>query len=76
MGMLIAGRWTDEDRVIEDGAYRRPPSRFADDLPRDIVDAVRAQPGRFHLIASASCPWSQRTVLARALKGLAPVLPL
>ena len=73
MGMLIEGRWTEEDRVIRDGAYRRPTSRFAAELD---AAAITGQPGRFHLIASLSCPWSHRTLLVRRLKGLESCVPV
>lgn len=76
MGMLIDGRWSDEDRVIEDGAYRRAPGHFGQDIPVEVITGLRAEPGRYHLIASMSCPWSQRALLARQLKGLAADIPL
>lgn len=76
MGMVIDGRWCDEDRVIEDGAYRRAPGHFGQEVPAAVIDGLRAEPGRYHLIASMSCPWSQRTILARQLKGLTAEVPL
>ena len=63
MGMLIEGRWTDEDRNIEKGAFVRPRSVYGQDLAADMMEAIRAEPGRFHLIASLSCPWSHRTLI-------------
>ena len=76
MGMLIEGRWTEEDRVIRDGAYRRPTSRFAAELDAATIAGLGSQPGRFHLIASHSCPWSHRTLLVRRLKGLESCVPV
>jgi glutathionyl-hydroquinone reductase len=76
MGMLIDGTWTDEDRVIQSGAFVRAPSRFADDIPAEVIDAIAREPGRCHLIGSMSCPWSQRAMLVRALKGLERHVPL
>lgn len=76
MGMLIDGRWSDEDRAIRAGAFVRGASRYAQDISPETVAAIGREPGRFHLIASVSCPWSHRTILVRALKGLAGVLPL
>lgn len=76
MGMLIEGRWTEEDRVIRDGAYQRPTGRFDTDLDDAAITGLRRQPGRFHLIASHSCPWSHRTLLVRRLKGLEPCVPV
>lgn len=76
MGMVIDGRWSDEDRVIEDGAYRRAPGHFGQDIPSGVIDGLRAEPGRYHLIASMSCPWSHRAILSRQLKGLVADVPL
>jgi putative glutathione S-transferase len=76
MGMLIEGRWCDDDRVIENGVYNRPPSYFGRDLPAGVVEGLRAEPGRYHLIASLSCPWSQRATLIRHLKALTDDIPL
>ncbi|EFL88213.1 glutathione S-transferase [Ahrensia sp. R2A130] len=76
MGMLIEGCWSNEDRTIEDGAYVRAPSPYGDPLDESIVCAIVAEPGRFHLVASLSCPWSHRSTLARAIKGLEAYVPV
>lgn len=76
MGMLVEGRWTDEDRTIQGGAYVRPNSPYGEPLSEEVVQGVAAEPGRFHLIASLSCPWSHRAMLVRVLKGLDDVVPL
>ena len=76
MGMLIDGHWRDEARTIDNGAYVRPTSPFSDPVPEQIIQAVSAEPGRFHLIASLSCPWSHRLTLIRAIKKLETALPL
>jgi glutathionyl-hydroquinone reductase len=76
MGMLIDGRWTDEDRYIASSAFVRPPSVYDQDLPSDVITALASEPGRFHLIASLSCPWSHRTLIVRQLKGLGAAVPL
>lgn len=75
MGMLVEGRWKSADTTIVDGHYVRPPSVFSATL-ESVAERLRAQPGRYHLIASPSCPWSHRTVLVRALKGLEGCVPL
>ena len=75
--MLIEGRWIPEaDRYIEDGAFVRETSTFDLDLDVEDIRTLPAEPGRFRLIASRSCPWSHRTLLARAVKGLEPLLPV
>ncbi len=76
MGMVIAGRWTADENIIEKGAYIRPASRYDAPLPDDVIGAIGTHPGRFHLIASLSCPWSHRVMLVRKIKGLDHVLPL
>ena len=75
MGMLINGSWTEEDRIIESGAFVREPSVLRDVDP-GTADAIATQPGRFQLIASWTCPWSHRLLLVRALKGLSTALPV
>lgn len=70
MGMLIEGRWHDTDAVMANGAYVRPPSPIRSARQPDVADALARRPGRFVLIASASCPWSHRATLVRALKRL------
>ncbi|MER0240224.1 glutathione S-transferase C-terminal domain-containing protein [Fulvimarina sp. MAC8] len=74
--MLIEGWWSDEDRTIVDGAYRRPASPYGSPMKDATIRAIGAEPGRFHLVASLSCPWSHRSLLTRALKGLEGHIPL
>ncbi len=76
MGMLINGRWTDRDDIIENGRFRRQASRWSSIIGADVVQALSAEPGRFWLIGSYSCPWSHRTMILRQLKGLTKILPL
>lgn len=76
MGMLIEGRWTVTDASIQNGRFMRTKSAFPDRLDAGVVAALRAQPGRFYLIASLSCPWSHRTLIVRALKRLMDCVPL
>jgi putative glutathione S-transferase len=76
MGMLIEGVWSEQDDVIRDGAFVRAPSAFDRPISQEIVAAIATEPGRFVLIASMSCPWSQRTMLVRAVKGLDALVPL
>ncbi|MEP3279288.1 MAG: glutathione S-transferase C-terminal domain-containing protein [Stappiaceae bacterium] len=70
MGMLIGGKWTDEDQIIVDGAYQRAQSTILAENPEALTAAISAEPNRFMLIASRSCPWSHRVVLLCALKQL------
>ena len=43
MGMLIEGRWHDDDQIIEDGAFRRVPSRFRGTIGNDVAAGLRAE---------------------------------
>ncbi|MGY0556980.1 glutathione S-transferase family protein [Lysobacter sp. A421] len=73
--MLIDGRWTNADSNIVEGRFIRPDS--AHSLPLDdVAGRLRSQPGRYHLIASLSCPWSHRTLIVRALMGLESCVPV
>ena len=76
MGMLINGVWREQDRLTHRGAFVRRPGAFAGAIDQGVVEAMAAEPGRFCLIGSWSCPWSHRTMLIRQLKGLQAVLPL
>ena len=76
MGMMIEGRWTDEERQIEGGAFVRRPGVYGQDLAPGMIEALGSEPGRFHLVASLSCPWSHRTSIVRRLKGLTRAVPL
>ena len=77
MGMLIDGIWDNTaDRSMQDGSYRREMSAMPTKLDAQTVDLLRAEPSRFVLVASASCPWSHATVLASVFKGFAGHLPL
>ena len=70
MGMLVAGTWTDDDRQIREGAFVRHASECGAGLGADEVGASLSEPGRYHLIASRSCPWSHRALIMHRLKDL------
>lgn len=75
MGMLLDGRWTDEDPRMNGtgGTFQRPRSTFR----ASIGDSTHPpEPGRYHLFTSPTCPWAQRTVIARRLKRLEGIISL
>jgi glutathionyl-hydroquinone reductase len=65
MGHLVDGVWhTAWYQPDAHGAFQRPATRF-----RDRPTAITA--GRYHLYAAWACPWAHRTLITRALRGLA-----
>ncbi|MET0762374.1 MAG: glutathione S-transferase family protein, partial [Thermoleophilaceae bacterium] len=54
----------------KDGEFVRDASKIRDWVTADGSSGFRAEPGRYHLYVSLACPWSQRAVIVRALKGL------
>jgi putative glutathione S-transferase len=71
MGMLIDGKWTEGSIVKSDkkGAYDRQPRSF-----RDFISAedpiFKPETNRYHLYVSYACPWANRALIYRKLKGL------
>ena len=78
MGVLVDGVWQDKwyDTRSTGGRFVRPDSRFrnwvtADGSPGPTGEGgFKAEPGRYHLYVSLACPWANRTLIFRALKGL------
>jgi putative glutathione S-transferase len=82
MGQLVEGVWEagwyDPD---EKGAFKRPNARFRSWIGPRPGDAASerdgdfvAEPGRYHIYASYACPWAQRTLITRAVRGLEDVV--
>ncbi len=65
------------------GAFVRQPNRFTDRITRDSTSPPGGGPdehgrwpveeGRYRLIWSRACPWAHRSVIVRALLGLAAI---
>lgn len=80
MGKLVNGNWDPVwyDTAKSGGAFQRDTSKFrnwvtADGAPGPTGEGgFRAESGRYHLYVSLACPWAHRTLIFRALKGLAP----
>lgn len=78
MGLLVDGTWHDTwyDTDSTGGTFVRSESRFRNWLTADGqpgptgCGGFAAKPGRYHLYVSLACPWAQRTLIFRALKGL------
>jgi putative glutathione S-transferase len=80
MGKLVNGHWDTAwyDTAKSGGAFQRDTSKFrnwvtVDGAPGPTGDGgFRAESGRYLLYVSLACPWAHRTLIFRALKGLAP----
>ncbi|HEV2574892.1 MAG TPA: glutathione S-transferase family protein [Beijerinckiaceae bacterium] len=77
MGMLIDGKWEDQPLIAaaNKGRFVRRDSSFrnwitADGRSVDGQPGYKAERGRYHLYVGYACPWAQRTLIMRALKGL------
>ncbi|MCR9067921.1 MAG: glutathione S-transferase family protein [Rhodobacteraceae bacterium] len=82
MGMLIDGTWTGDSLAADlekgggKGAFERKASVFrnwvtVDGSPGPTgTGGFKAEAGRYHLYVSHACPWANRAMIFRALKGL------
>lgn len=78
MGLLVDGKWHDEwyDTASTGGRFIRSDAQFRNWITPDGSagasggDGFKAEAGRYHLYVSLACPWANRTLIFRALKGL------
>jgi putative glutathione S-transferase len=71
MGKLIEGKWSTEwYRASATGDFIRDDTKFRSAVTADGSSGLRAQAGRYHLYVSLACPWANRTLIVRQLKGL------
>lgn len=78
MGLLVDGVWHDRwyDTKSTGGRFQRQDAQFRNWVTADGsagpsgTEGFQAEPGRYHLYASPACPWTHRTLIFRALKGL------
>jgi len=79
MGILIDGEWHDrwyDSDEMSDGAFKRAEALFRNWITADGSagpngdGGFKAESGRYHLYVSHACPWANRTMIFRALKGL------
>ncbi len=73
MGMLVDGRWETTPvhqgaKDEEGGVFVRRPAAFRDQIARG--GRFEPEAGRYHLYVSLACPWANRTLIVRRLKGL------
>ena len=84
MGHMMNGKWVNDDRIPADarGDFVRADSQFrhwitADGSPGPSGEGgFKAEPGRYHLFVSPSCPWAHRTIIMRKLKKLEDVISM
>ena len=79
MGNLLNGKWTMEDtlsEIREGGRYIKNPSVFRKEVTADGSSGFKAEPGRYHLYVSTSCPWAHRAMLFRVLKKLEGIVAM
>ena len=60
----------------DSGRFIRRDSIFRRWVSDELGADFPAEPGRYHLYVSLGCPWANRTVTVRALKGLEEVVGL
>ncbi|HET9719482.1 MAG TPA: glutathione S-transferase C-terminal domain-containing protein, partial [Solirubrobacteraceae bacterium] len=54
----------------DEGAFRRPESRFRHWVADDGSSRFPPDAGRYHLYVARACPWAHRTIIGRRLMGL------
>lgn len=83
MGLLVDGQWHDEEKDIksnEEGRFIRKDSQFRnwitpDGTPGpDGVEGFKAEANRYHLYVSYACPWANRALIMRNIKGLNDII--
>ena len=70
MGMLVEGRWQDDQYETRSGEFVRNDSVLRNWVTVDGSSGFRAETRRYHLYVSLACPWAHRTLILRTLKGL------
>jgi len=84
MGLMIDGKWDNNVTILSDGRghFIREASKFrhwvtADGGPGPSGEGgFKAEPGRYHLFVSPSCPWAHRTIIMRKLKKLDDIVSI
>ena len=79
MGLLVEGQWRDQwyDTESSGGRFRRESAKFRNWVTADGQAGAtgdggfKAETGRYHLYVALACPWANRTLIFRNLKGLA-----
>jgi glutathionyl-hydroquinone reductase len=84
MGILIDGQWQDIWYPTEEtqGRFVRSAAQFRNWITADGSAGpsgragFKAETGRYHLYVSYACPWANRTLIFRKIKGLEKTISL
>lgn len=84
MGLFIDGQWHDQwyDTEKHDGRFIRSAAQFRNWVTADGSAGptgragFKAEANRYHLYVSLACPWANRTLIFRKLKGLEKMISL
>ena len=84
MGLLVDGQWQDVWYPTEktEGRFVRSAAQFRNWITADGsagpsgISGFKAEPDRYHLYVSYACPWANRTLIFRNIKGLEQMISL
>jgi len=84
MGLLVHGKWVDRwyDTAGHEGHFVRKAAQFRNWVTADGSagpsgrGGFKAEAGRYHLYVSLACPWANRTLILRHIKGLEDLISL
>ncbi|BAW80723.1 glutathione S-transferase [Candidatus Nitrosoglobus terrae] len=82
MGLLIDGEWHNQwyDTASTGGRFIRSEAQFRNWITPDGnvgpsgEAGFKSEAGRYHLYVSLACPWANRALIFRALKGLEDII--
>lgn len=84
MGLLVEGKWHDQwyNTKGSGGRFIRQESQFRNWITPDGSAGpsgeagFKAEPNRYHLYVALACPWANRALIMRNLKGLEEIISL
>jgi glutathionyl-hydroquinone reductase len=70
-GTMVDGKWkTELAERDESNKFNPIATKFRYRITADGSSGFKAEAGRYHLYVCLACPWAQRTLILRSLKGL------
>ncbi|WP_376693966.1 glutathione S-transferase family protein [Wenzhouxiangella sp. EGI_FJ10409] len=84
MGLLVDGQWHDQwyDTESTGGRFKRDAAAFRNWVTADGSagpsgeGGFQAEADRYHLYVALACPWANRALIMRKLKGLEQMIPV